>query len=110
MYPLRHYRFVCDYVMQEADASSHPCENGTDIDGLESASNLSSKLLDPMSPFSPRIDFDDGDIDDELDPAMKEELDRFVKLLLICIFLLHSCVRVGSACDYTSCLSAYSLT
>ena len=27
--------------------------------------------------FSPKLEFDDGDIDDELDPAMKEELDRF---------------------------------
>lgn len=64
---------------KEADGRPHPCENGTDIDGLESASNLNSQLLDPMSPFSPKIDFDDGDIDDELDPAMKEELDREVE-------------------------------
>lgn len=26
--------------------------------------------------LSPKIDFDDADIDDDLDPAMKEELDR----------------------------------
>ncbi|KAJ8448726.1 hypothetical protein Cgig2_010613 [Carnegiea gigantea] len=64
---------------KEADGPPHPCENGTDIDGLESASNLDSQLLDPMSPFSTKIDFDDGDIDDELDPAMKEELDREVE-------------------------------
>jgi S-phase kinase-associated protein 1 len=29
--------------------------------------------------FSPKLDFDDCDIDDELDPAMKEELDREVE-------------------------------
>ncbi|XP_057481059.1 SKP1-like protein 21 isoform X6 [Actinidia eriantha] len=29
--------------------------------------------------FSPKLEFDDGDIDDELDPAMKEELDREVE-------------------------------
>lgn len=27
--------------------------------------------------FSTKVEFDDGDIDDELDPVMKEELDRF---------------------------------
>lgn len=26
---------------------------------------------------APKLEFDDGDIDDELDPAMKEELDRY---------------------------------
>lgn len=26
--------------------------------------------------FSPKLEFDDGDIDDDIDPAMKEELDR----------------------------------
>lgn len=29
--------------------------------------------------FSPKLEFDDGDIDDGLDPAMKEELDREVE-------------------------------
>lgn len=29
--------------------------------------------------FSPKLELDDGDIDDELDPAMKEELDREVE-------------------------------
>ncbi|XP_043696690.1 SKP1-like protein 21 isoform X3 [Telopea speciosissima] len=29
--------------------------------------------------FSPKVEFDDGDMDDELDPAMKEELDREVE-------------------------------
>lgn len=41
-------------------------------------SGASSELLDPVSP---KLDFEDGDIDDELDPAMKEELDRFVNII-----------------------------
>jgi hypothetical protein len=31
--------------------------------------------------FSPKLDFDDADIDDDLDPAMKEELDRLIAML-----------------------------
>lgn len=30
-----------------------------------------------MGTFSTKLDLDDGDIDEELDPAMEEELDRF---------------------------------
>lgn len=26
--------------------------------------------------FSPKVEFEDGDIDDEIDPALKEEIDR----------------------------------
>lgn len=40
-----------------------------------------------MGTFSPKLELDDGDIDDELDPAMKEELDRFggcAKTFIIC--------------------------
>ncbi|XP_024025402.1 SKP1-like protein 21 [Morus notabilis] len=40
----------------------------------------STKLQDSTSvSFSPKLDFDDADIDDDLDPAMKEELDREVE-------------------------------
>ncbi|XP_059667105.1 SKP1-like protein 21 isoform X2 [Cornus florida] len=43
-------------------------------------SSKTSKLQDYASvPFSLKLEFDDGDIDDELDPAMKEELDREVE-------------------------------
>ncbi|KAK2653906.1 hypothetical protein Ddye_013762 [Dipteronia dyeriana] len=42
--------------------------------------NRTSKLQDSTaSSFSPKLEFDDGDIDDDLDPAMKEELDREVE-------------------------------
>lgn len=57
---------------KESNGLSQSCQNGT-------TSDPSSELQDPMSPFSPKVDFDDGDIDDELDPAMKEELDREVE-------------------------------
>lgn len=33
--------------------------------------------------FSSKLDLDDFDIDDELDPARKEEIDRFVHLVLV---------------------------
>ena len=39
--------------------------------------STSSKLQDSaVVTFSPKLEFEDGDIDDDLDPAMKEELDR----------------------------------
>ncbi|KAF4356489.1 hypothetical protein F8388_026961 [Cannabis sativa] len=39
-----------------------------------------SKLQDSTAvSYSPKLDFDDVDIDDDLDPAMKEELDREVE-------------------------------
>lgn len=39
--------------------------------------STSSKLQDSAAvTFSPKLEFEDGDIDDDLDPAMKEELDR----------------------------------
>ena len=44
---------------------------------LVSTPSKTSKLQElPASTFSPKLEFDDGDIDDELDPAMKEQLDR----------------------------------
>lgn len=42
-----------------------------------STPSKTSNLHDlPTSTLSPKLEFDDGDIDDELDPAMKEQLDR----------------------------------
>lgn len=58
------------------DALSSDYHDG-DIINVESPSPSSSKLLDSTSvTFSPKLEFDDCDIDDDLDPAMKEELDR----------------------------------
>ncbi|XP_057952827.1 SKP1-like protein 21 isoform X2 [Malania oleifera] len=52
-----------------------------ELENLRASSpNKSSKLQDSACmTFSPKLEFDDGDIDDELDPAMKEELDREVE-------------------------------
>lgn len=61
-------------------------------------SGASSELLDPVSP---KLDFEDGDIDDELDPAMKEELDRFVNIIraindqLFCLNDIYILTGVG---------------
>ena len=70
---------------QEANGISHLCDNGKTNDGLVLDSGPSSEFLDCMSPFSAKLDFDDGYIDDDLDPAMKEKLDRFVVIFLVCI-------------------------
>ncbi|KAJ4705998.1 SKP1-like protein 21 [Melia azedarach] len=64
------------------DFNSHhsPCHNGELNDSEVSTPNKTSKLqCSTTVNFLPKIDFDDGDIDDDLDPAMKEELDREVE-------------------------------
>ncbi|KMT16360.1 hypothetical protein BVRB_3g055070 isoform A [Beta vulgaris subsp. vulgaris] len=61
---------------EDANGVSHSCDNGKADDSWMLDSGASSELLDPVSP---KLDFEDGDIDDELDPAMKEELDREVE-------------------------------
>ncbi|KAL2920722.1 SKP1-like protein 21 [Bienertia sinuspersici] len=62
---------------KELNGVSYLNDNDTAEDGLLD-SGPSSEMLDLMSPS--KLDFDDGDIDDdELDPAMKEELDREVE-------------------------------
>ncbi|PIA49352.1 hypothetical protein AQUCO_01300287v1 [Aquilegia coerulea] len=82
---------------RKKDQSKDPCSNDVnknheEIDGLSSESHgpengnifvaspsRTPKLQDVTDDtFSPDIEFDD-DIDDELDPAMKEELDREVE-------------------------------
>lgn len=53
------------------------CQNSKPED--VSSPSRTSKSQDPSSPtFSPKLDFDEGDIDDELDPALKEEIDRLM--------------------------------
>ncbi|CAN6705751.1 unnamed protein product [Malus baccata var. baccata] len=64
---------------KDLDALSSASQDGDTIN-VESPSPSSSKLQDSTSAtFSPKLDFDDGDLDDDLDPAMKEELDREVE-------------------------------
>ncbi|XP_029119757.1 SKP1-like protein 21 isoform X2 [Elaeis guineensis] len=44
-----------------------------------SSSRASEIQHNPEDAFATRVDFEDGDVDDGLDPAMKEELDREVE-------------------------------
>lgn len=64
---------------KEVNGLPHSCQNDKAVNSSVSASGLNSELRDYMTSFSPRLDFDDGDIEDELDPVMKEELDREVE-------------------------------
>lgn len=65
---------------QESNCPTSSCLNG---DTGDVVSPLPSDMQVSASvKFSPKLDFDDGDIDDELDPAMKEEIDRFVYLVI----------------------------
>lgn len=65
-------------MFKELDGVHSSCRNGADNDVSVASHSKSSKLQDPAAvTFSSKPDFDDGDIDDDLDPAMKEELDRF---------------------------------
>lgn len=78
------------------DLSEEPCTNGINYKekestshsmgfhesgaGMPSNSALNTEMLDVSEdPLSGKLDFDDDYIDDELDPAMKEELDREVE-------------------------------
>lgn len=60
----------------------------------------------PSAVVSPKLEFDDCDIDDELDPAMKEELDRYriASLLIINNYRLWFCPSQGI--HQTYCLTA----
>lgn len=52
------------------------------IDDIDNAASHSKSAVFQDSAcvtFSTKLECDDGDIDDELDPAMKEELDREVE-------------------------------
>ncbi|CAL5407841.1 unnamed protein product [Camellia sinensis] len=68
---------------QPRDSSSNN-ENGShdknDMVDIVATPNITSKLQDSTSvAFSPKLEFDDSVFEDELDPAMKEELDREVE-------------------------------
>ncbi|KAK9293076.1 hypothetical protein L1049_021060 [Liquidambar formosana] len=65
---------------KELDGIRSGCHNGAVDDNSVPSPSKSSKLQDSAAvSFSPKLEFDDGDIDDDLDPAMKEELDREVE-------------------------------
>ncbi|KAF8380220.1 hypothetical protein HHK36_027702 [Tetracentron sinense] len=64
----------------KSDILSSVCCNGDVNNALMQSLGKTSKVQDVANDtFAPEVEFDDGDIDDELDPAMKEELDREVE-------------------------------
>ncbi|KAH7557661.1 hypothetical protein JRO89_XS11G0198100 [Xanthoceras sorbifolium] len=65
---------------KELDSLPSACHNGERNGITVPTPNRTSKLQDSTAAsFSAKLEFDDGDIDDDLDPAMKEELDREVE-------------------------------
>ncbi|KAF6157740.1 hypothetical protein GIB67_037313, partial [Kingdonia uniflora] len=62
--------------MKDFDALSSICHNGNNGNTLVPSPSRTLKLQDDS--FIPKVEFEDDD-DDELDPAMKEELDREVE-------------------------------
>ncbi|XP_061352846.1 SKP1-like protein 21 isoform X2 [Gastrolobium bilobum] len=56
------------------------CHNGNFDNALEASASKHSRMQDHSAVnFSSKLEFIDGDLDDDLDPAMKEELDREVE-------------------------------
>ncbi|XP_020958905.1 SKP1-like protein 21 isoform X2 [Arachis ipaensis] len=66
--------------LKELDSVPFACHNRNVDNALKASPSKHSQTQDlpPMS-FSPKLEFINGDLDDELDPAMKEELDREVE-------------------------------
>lgn len=63
---------------KELDYIPSSCPNN-DSDIAPSVSKSLMSEESPSAELSPKLEFDDADIDDGLDPAMKEELDREVE-------------------------------
>ncbi|KAK3037190.1 hypothetical protein RJ639_030083, partial [Escallonia herrerae] len=63
---------------KDIDSPHTACQNGS-VDDVSGPSKTSKFQDSASTTFPSKSDFDDGDIDDELDPAMKEELDREVE-------------------------------
>jgi len=54
---------------------------------LQSSLSEKLKLQDAAGEiFAPTVEFDDVDIDDEIDPALKEEIDRWAWTWIINVF------------------------
>ncbi|XP_077223860.1 SKP1-like protein 21 isoform X2 [Tasmannia lanceolata] len=64
---------------QLKDALSNNVSDSVEVVFVPSPSRTSKFLDLSEDTFAPKVDFEDADIDDELDPAMKEELDREVE-------------------------------
>ncbi|XP_050224797.1 SKP1-like protein 21 isoform X2 [Mercurialis annua] len=70
---------INDNHNEETDCCPSTCHNGEVKDMVASPSKNSKLQESGAASLSPKLEFDDGDIDDDLDPAMKEELDREVE-------------------------------
>ncbi|XP_061968820.1 SKP1-like protein 21 isoform X1 [Populus nigra] len=65
---------------KESNAFSSLCHNAKDDHELQSSLREKLKLQDAADViFSPTVEFEDVDIDGEIDPALKEEIDREVE-------------------------------
>ncbi|KAG6748112.1 hypothetical protein POTOM_048013 [Populus tomentosa] len=65
---------------KESNAASSLCHNAEVDHELQSSLGEKLKLQDVAGEiFAPTVEFDDVDIDDEIDPALKEEIDREVE-------------------------------
>ncbi|KAJ6972336.1 hypothetical protein NC653_032804 [Populus alba x Populus x berolinensis] len=65
---------------KESNAASSLCHNAEVDHELQSSLSEKLKLQDAAGEiFAPTVEFDDVDIDDEIDPALKEEIDREVE-------------------------------
>lgn len=67
------------FLVQEIDSLRSVRHNG-EMEGVSSSSRASMAQDSSSAPFLSNLDFDDADIDDGLDPALKEEIDRFARL------------------------------
>lgn len=63
---------------KEIDSLRSVRHNG-EMEGVSSSSRASMAQDSSSAPFLSNLDFDDADIDDGLDPALKEEIDREVE-------------------------------
>lgn len=66
-------------MLQDSNGLNFACHSA-DVDKLRPNPGETSKLLDVEDDaFANKVEFDDGDIDDEIDPALKEIIDRSVR-------------------------------
>jgi len=64
-------------LIQDLEAVPTACSHSEAKDLEVATPHKALKLQDfSLGTFSPKLEFDDSYMDDDLDPAMKEELDR----------------------------------
>lgn len=69
-------------MVQDIDSLKSECHNG-EMEDVSSSSRASMLQDSSSAAFLSNLEFDDADIDDGLDPALKEEIDRFFSLYFI---------------------------